>query len=69
MYISMISQIIIPLGICWVIQTFWTLEPHHIWTAIVLGHLTRATLSVIVFRRGRWRDIRVDISSGEAEPA
>lgn len=62
MYISMISQIIVPLGICLGHQTFSTLEAHDIWLAIVLGHLTRATLSVIVFRRGKWRDIEVDIS-------
>lgn len=68
MYISMISQIIIPLGMCWAIQTFSTLEPHHIWMAIVLGHFTRATLSVIVFRRGRWRNIEVDIGD-RARPA
>jgi len=64
MYISMISQIVIPLGICFGVQAFSTLEPKHIWLAIVLGHLTRATLSVIVFRRGKWRDIKVDIASG-----
>ena len=62
MYISMISQIVVPLGICLGHQTFSTLEAHDIWLAIVLGHLTRATLSVIVFRRGKWRDIEVDIS-------
>lgn len=64
MYISMISQIVIPLGMCFLIQTFSTLEPTDIWRAIVLGHFTRATLSVIVFRREKWRDIEVDISSG-----
>ncbi len=32
-----------------------------IWSAIVLGHLTRAVLSVLRFRQGRWRDISVDI--------
>ncbi|NNK61988.1 MAG: MATE family efflux transporter, partial [Gemmatimonadetes bacterium] len=67
MYISMISQIVVPLGICLGHQTFSTLEAHDIWLAIVLGHLTRATLSVIVFRRGKWRDIEVDIS--ERRPA
>lgn len=67
MYISMISQIIVPLGICLGHQTFSTLEAHDIWLAIVLGHLTRATLSVIVFRRGKWRDIEVDIS--DRQPA
>ena len=64
MYISMVSQIVIPLGICFLIQTFSTLEPKDIWLAIVLGHFTRATLSVIVFRREKWRDITVDISTG-----
>jgi Na+-driven multidrug efflux pump len=67
MYISIVSQIVIPLGMCWGIQTFSTLDPHDIWAAIVLGHLTRATLSVIVFRRGGWRNIHVDI--GRPEPA
>ena len=61
MYISIVSQIVIPLGMCFVIQTFSTLDPADIWLAIVLGHFTRATLSVGVFRRERWRDIRVDV--------
>jgi putative MATE family efflux protein len=63
MYISIVSQIVIPLGMCFLIQTFGTLEPHHIWLAIVIGHFTRATLSVAVFRREKWRDIHVDIGS------
>lgn len=61
MYISIVSQIVIPLGICFSIQTFSTLDPSDIWLAIVLGHMTRAVLSVIVFRREKWRDIEVDI--------
>jgi Na+-driven multidrug efflux pump len=61
LYISIISQIVIPLGMCFVIQQTGTLEATHIWTAIVLGHFTRASLSVLVFRRGRWREIVVDI--------
>jgi 4'-phosphopantetheinyl transferase EntD len=28
---------------------------------IVLGHVTRAALSVARFRQGRWREIGVDI--------
>ena len=39
------------------------------WLAIVLGHLTRASLSVLVFRRGRWRDIEIrlgEAAEGEA---
>ncbi|MDE0898875.1 MAG: MATE family efflux transporter [Longimicrobiales bacterium] len=67
MYISIVSQIVIPLGICFSIQTFSTLDPSDIWLAIVLGHMTRAVLSVIVFRREKWRDIEVDIDV--AKPA
>lgn len=63
MYISFVSQIFIPLGMCFLIQTFSTLDPAEIWLAIVLGHLTRAILSYSIFRREGWRDIRVAISS------
>jgi Na+-driven multidrug efflux pump len=66
MYISIVSQVVLPLGMCAVIQAFSTLDPADIWLAIVIGHLTRATLSVSVFRRERWRDIRVAIGSAEA---
>jgi len=66
MYISFVSQIFIPLGMCFLIRTFSTLDPWEIWLAIVVGHFTRATLSVAVFRRERWRDIEVAISSAEA---
>lgn len=65
MYISFVSQLFIPLGLCFLIRTFSTLDPGDIWLAIVLGHVTRATLSVSVFRRERWRDIRVAVDSAE----
>ena len=61
LYISIVSQLAVPLGICWAVQTLSTLEPADIWLAIVLGHLTRAVLSAVVFRRGRWEHIAVDI--------
>jgi Na+-driven multidrug efflux pump len=62
LYISIVSQIVVPLGMCFTIQTLSTLDPADIWLAIVLGHVTRAVLSVGVFRRGKWRDIEVDIA-------
>jgi len=37
------------------------LEPTDIWMAIVIGHVTRATLSVLRFRQQKWRAIIVDI--------
>jgi len=61
MYISIVSQLMIPLGMCWAISTVSTLDPHEIWLAIVVGHFSRASLSILAFRRGRWRDIRVEI--------
>lgn len=61
LYISIISQVIVPLGICFVIKQTGTLQPLHIWLAILAGHITRCTLSVIRFLQGKWRNIAVDI--------
>jgi len=61
LYISLVSQIVVPLGLCTFFQTFYGLEAVHIWSAIVIGHATRATLSFARFRQGQWRDIKVDI--------
>lgn len=60
MYISIISQIIVPLGTCFVIQQTSTLDPIDIWLAILAGHATRCVLSVIRFRQGKWRTITVE---------
>jgi putative MATE family efflux protein len=59
MYISIVSQIVVPLGICFVIKTTSTLQPIHVWTAILVGHATRCGLSVWRFRQGKWRGITV----------
>jgi putative MATE family efflux protein len=61
LYISIVSQIVVPLSICFVIQQAGTLDPIDIWLAILAGHATRCALSVIRFRQGRWRTIAVDI--------
>jgi putative MATE family efflux protein len=61
LYISIVSQIVVPIGICTALQAIRGLQPSDIWTAIVLGHFTRAALSVIRFRQGKWRSIAVDI--------
>ena len=66
LFISIISQIIVPLGICTVIQSMGTLEARHIWTAVVCGHFTRALLSVLRFRQGKWRAIEVKLGSARA---
>lgn len=60
LYISIVSQIIVPLGICFVVSRATVLQPMHIWLAILTGHVTRAVLSVVRFRQGWWRSIRVE---------
>jgi len=61
LYISIVSQIVVPLGLCTLIGAMRPLRPADIWTAILLGHMTRCALSVVRFRQGRWRNIRVDV--------
>ncbi len=63
LYISIISQVIIPLGICFVVQQTIGLEPWHIWFAILAGHIARCSLSVWRFNQGKWQDIKVDIDA------
>jgi putative MATE family efflux protein len=60
LYISIVSQIVVPLGLCAILQATRGLQPADIWLAIVLGHATRAALSVLRFRQGKWRGIRVE---------
>ena len=61
LYISIVSQIVVPIGFCAIMKATQGLEAWHIWTAIVLGHMTRCTLSIVVFRLQRWRQITVDL--------
>jgi putative MATE family efflux protein len=61
LYISIVSQVIVPLGLCATLQAMRGLQPADIWTAIVLGHVTRCALSYTRFRQEKWRNIRVDI--------
>ena len=69
LYISIVSQIVVPIGICTVLQAMRGLQPADIWLAIVLGHLTRAVLSVwvppgpVARYRGRYRT-RASLSRG-----
>jgi Na+-driven multidrug efflux pump len=60
LYISVASQVVVPLGICFVIRRTGTLDPMDVWLAILAGHVLRCTLSVLRFNQGRWRTITVD---------
>ena len=66
LYISMASQVFVPIGFCAVLQTMRGLQASDIWLAIVIGHFTRGALSVLRFRRGKWREITVDIRPSRA---
>jgi Na+-driven multidrug efflux pump len=63
LYISVVSQILVPLGICFFLKETSTLDPIDIWVAILIGHVTRCGLSVLRFRQGKWRSIAIDVSS------
>jgi putative MATE family efflux protein len=67
LYISIVSQVGVPLGLCVFLDATRGLRPADIWLAILLGHATRCILTVLRFRQGKWRGIRVDIEP--AEPA
>jgi putative MATE family efflux protein len=59
LYISLISQLLIPLGICFTLSRAGHLQASGVWTAILLGHMTRCLLSVLRFKQGKWRHIKV----------
>jgi putative MATE family efflux protein len=61
LFISIVSQIVVPLGLCAVLDATRGLHPADVWLAIVLGHATRCALSVVRFHQERWRTIRVDL--------
>ena len=60
-YISLVSQVLVPIGICSTLQAMGSLTPAGIWLAIVVGHVTRCALSVLRFRQEKWRYIRVEV--------
>ncbi|OFW50817.1 MAG: hypothetical protein A3G77_16655 [Acidobacteria bacterium RIFCSPLOWO2_12_FULL_68_19] len=61
LYISILSQIVVPLGLCWFLQATTGLAAGHIWMAILFGHIIRCALSVVRFRQQKWRHITVDL--------
>ena len=60
LYITLVSQVIVPLGICGTLQSLGRLEATGVWSAIVIGHFTRCCLSVLRFKQGKWRHIVVE---------
>ena len=62
LFISVISQIFVPLSIVFVVKQVSCLEPIDIWLAILVGHMTRCGLSAWRFSQGKWRTIQVDLA-------
>jgi Na+-driven multidrug efflux pump len=63
LYISIISQIVVPLGICTAVKATSVLDPIDIWIAILAGHTVRCVLSVLRFNQGKWRGIVVQVGA------
>ena len=59
LFITLASQVAVPIGMCTLIQAIRPLQASDIWLAIVLGHFTRCVLTVARFRQGKWRSIVV----------
>jgi MATE family, multidrug efflux pump len=61
LFITLVAQIAVPLGLCFYLQAAGRLEASGIWLAIVLGHFTRCVLSAARFHQGQWKNIAVDL--------
>jgi putative MATE family efflux protein len=61
LYITLVSQVVVPIGLCFTLQSLALLSAAGVWTAILLGHVTRCVLSVARFHQGNWKHIEVDI--------
>src|SRR5204863_8825432 len=59
LYISLISQVLLPPGICFMLTQTGHLRASGVWTASLVGHMTRCLLSLVRFQQGKWRQIQV----------
>ncbi len=60
LFVTLVSQLALPLGLLTLLQGVRPLHPSDIWLAILVGHVTRASLTVWRFRGGAWRTVRVE---------
>jgi len=57
MWIAIVTQIIILLGVCQIYASFDRLTANAIWQAILISHFSRYVLTLIVFRRAQWKPL------------
>ena len=62
LYITLVAQIAVPLGLCFYAQATGQLDASWIWLSIVIGHFTRCVLSAARFHQGKWKSIAVDLA-------
>jgi putative MATE family efflux protein len=60
LYITLVSQVVVPIGLCATLQATGHLSSAGVWTAILLGHFTRCVLTVARFKQAKWRTIVVE---------
>jgi putative MATE family efflux protein len=59
--ITLISQLVVPIGYLTITQMSRDLQSTDVWGAIVVGHFLRCVLSVARFEQGRWVNIEINI--------
>ena len=63
LYITLVSQFALPIGLLTAVQASQSLQTWHVWLAIVMGHATRCALSVWRFEQGTWRNIELGLGA------
>ena len=61
--ITIVSQLIVPIGYLSITELTRGLTPADVWGAILAGHVLRALLSVARFEQGQWVHIKVRIDA------
>ena len=61
MYIAFVSQILVLLGVCFVLQQTGRLTANAIWITLLASHFTRFVFTMAAFQRGAWANIRVEL--------
>ena len=60
MWIAIVTQIGVLLGVCHLFQVTGILTTNTIWLAILISHVSRYVLTLFAFRTTRWRVVHVE---------